>query len=151
MNRLLELQDSLENPFDRERHHAMRIALKRLRYTMEISSPLYSGRLDEAVKAVKRVQTLLGDVHDCDVWLEDLDDFSAAERKQISTSFGSVDRFQRLRPGIEYLQEEQRTRRRQAFGELVRYWAELNGRRFWEEVATIAGGQPPPATAVAGC
>ena len=49
------------------RHHAMRIAAKRLRYTMEICRPMYPGRLDEPVEAVKRVQTLLGEIHDCDV------------------------------------------------------------------------------------
>lgn len=141
MDRLLELQDSLADPYDRERHHAMRIALKRLRYTMEISQPLYSGRLDEAVKAIKRVQTLLGDVHDCDVWLEHLDGFVFAERGRIMATFGYACRFQRLRPGIEYLQEDRRSRRRQVFRELVEYWAELDGRRFWEELASITGGK----------
>ncbi len=143
MNRLLELQDSLEDPFDGERQHAMRIALKRLRYTMEISRPLYSGRLDDAIQAIKRVQTLLGDVHDCDVWLEDLDDFAAAERERIIAAFGHPGRFQRLRPGIEFLQEDRRKRRREAFGELTQYWADLNGRRYWEELASIVGGQHP--------
>lgn len=142
MGQLLEFQDSLANPYDRERHHAMRIALKRFRYTMEISRPLYAGRLDEVIQAIKRVQTLLGDIHDCDVWLEHLDGFISAERGRIIATSGRGDRFQRLRPGIEYLQENRRSRRRQAFLELVEYWAELDGRRFWEELASITGGKP---------
>lgn len=140
MNRLLELQDSLADPFDCGGHHALRIALKRLRYTLEISRPLYAERLDEPIQAVKRVQTLLGDVHDCDVWLEHLDDFAAAERQRIVAAFGRSGRFQRLRPGIEFLQDDRRNRRRQAFAELAAFWAELNSRRFWEELASLAGG-----------
>ena len=69
LDNLLQRQGALASPDDRERHHAMRIAAKRLRYTMEICRPMYPGRLDEPVEAVKRVQTLLGEIHDCDVWL----------------------------------------------------------------------------------
>jgi len=118
----------------------MRIAVKRCRYTLEISRPLYGGRLDEAIKAIRRVQTLLGDVHDCDVWLEHLDGFASAERDRIIAAFGRAGRFRHMQPGIEYLQEERRRRRRQVFSELVEYWAELDGRRFWEELASIVGG-----------
>ena len=60
LDELLRHQDSLADPDDRERHHAMRIAAKRLRYTLEIARPVYPGRLDEAVEAIKRVQSLLG-------------------------------------------------------------------------------------------
>ena len=54
-------------------HHALRIEVKRLRYTMEICRPLYGGRLDGQIEAVKRLQTLLGEIHDCDVWFGHLD------------------------------------------------------------------------------
>jgi len=84
---LIEHQDSLANPEDRERHHAMRIAAKRLRYTLEISRLVHPGRLDAIVEAIKKVQTLLGDVHDCDVWLDHLDAFARAECKRIISMF----------------------------------------------------------------
>ena len=81
LDELLRHQDSLADPDDRQRHHAMRIAAKRLRYTLEIARPVYPGRLEEAVEAIKRVQSLLGDVHDCDVWAEHLDAFASTERR----------------------------------------------------------------------
>ncbi len=62
LDELLKHQDSLADPNDRDRHHAMRIAAKRLRYTLEILRPVYPGRLDEAVETVKKAQSLLGDV-----------------------------------------------------------------------------------------
>jgi CHAD domain-containing protein len=137
LHEFLEQQDSLANAEDHERHHAMRIAAKRLRYTLEISRAVHPGRLDAAVEAIKKVQTLLGDVHDCDVWLDHLDAFAEAERKRIVAMFGHAGRFQRLLPGIEYLQNDLRELRRLTFQHLVAYWAELAERRIWDELQAV--------------
>jgi CHAD domain-containing protein len=134
LGRLLPYQASLADPEDRQRHHAMRIAAKRLRYTLEISAPVYAGQLDGAVDAIKRVQTLLGEVHDCDVWDEQLQAFAGKLRKRIRKHFGDAGRFARLEVGIQYVQEHRRRRRQQAFQELVDYWQELNRRREWERL-----------------
>jgi CHAD domain-containing protein len=135
LNELLQHEDSLADPKDREHHHMMRIAAKRLRYTLEISRPMCPGRLDDAVEKVKRLQTLLGDLHDCDVWLAALDTFASAERKRIIAMFGHEGRFVHLKPGIKHLRKDREERRRQTFDELVKYWAELKERRFTEELA----------------
>ena len=86
LEEMLRYQDSLQDPDDRQRHHAMRIAAKRLRYTVEIAKPVYGPALDEIITAVKKVQTLLGDIHDCDVWLEHLDAYAADERRRTVAS-----------------------------------------------------------------
>jgi len=132
---LLQYESSLADPEDRARHHAMRIAGKRLRYTLEISRPMCLGRLDEALETIKRVQTLLGDIHDCDVWLDHLDAFASQQRDRITAMFGHSGRFLRLQPGIEYLRKDRCDHRQTRFEELVKYWAELKGRRFWDELA----------------
>ncbi len=141
LDKLLQRQGALANPDDRARHHAMRIAAKRLRYTLEICRPMYPGQLDEPVEAIKRVQTLLGEIHDCDVWLEHLDRFASAERKRITKMFGHAGRFQHLLPGIEHLRQDRSGRRRQAFGELVEYWAELGRRGLWDGLTGVV--RPP--------
>ncbi len=147
LNELLEHQDSLANPDDRERHHAMRIAAKRLRYTLEISRPVYPGRLDAAVEAIKRVQTLLGDIHDCDVWLDDLEEFAETERKRIVAMFGHAGRFPRLLSGIAYLQSDRRSHRQTMFQELTAYWADLNRRWFWDDLRAVVPADVEPAAA----
>ena len=106
---LFQYESSLADPEDRERHHAMRIAVKRLRYTLEISRPMCPGRLDAAVETVKRLQTLLGDIHDCDVWLDHLDAFASDQRDRIVAMFGHAGRFLHLQPGIEYLRKDRHT------------------------------------------
>ena len=53
------------------KHHELRIAIKRLRYTMEIVSPLYERGLADQISLMKRFQDLLGEMHDCDVWIQE--------------------------------------------------------------------------------
>jgi len=150
LEQLLPYQDSLADAEDRQRHHAMRIAAKRLRYTVEISAPVYGGQLDGTIDAIKRVQTLLGEVHDCDVWVEDLRTFAAKERQGILKHFGHAGPFARLEVGIEYLGQHRRRRREQVFQELVDYWQELNRRQQWEKlVETVRCPGPQPAVPTA--
>ena len=138
------LEDSLADEADVERHHAMRIAAKRLRYTMETVAPVYEGRLDEAIQAAKRVQTLLGEIHDCDVWIERLDAFAESERLDILDHFGTECPLARLSPGIEYLRQDRRRHRRLMFEELVAYWQELAGAGVWRRLEWIIHEAPPP-------
>ena len=145
LDELLCHQDSLADTDDRQRHHAMRIAAKRLRYTLEIARPVYPGGLDASVEAVKRVQSFLGDVHDCDVWIEHLDAYATAQRDRLMAQFGHAGRMVRLQPGIDYLREDRRGHRQAVFEQLVAYWAELGRTRFWDRLVSVvvAPDQPP--------
>lgn len=49
--------------------HDMRIAAKRLRYVLEIFAPCLGGEAEIARGAAKRLQSVLGDLHDCDLML----------------------------------------------------------------------------------
>jgi CHAD domain-containing protein len=138
LDKLLQHQDSLGNPDDRPGHHAMRIAAKRLRYTMEISRPTCPGQLDGAVKAMKKLQTLLGDIHDCDVWMDHLDAFARKQRRRTVAAFGRAGRFSHLDAGIQCLRQDRLSRRRKTFAELLDYWSELGRCRFWEELRSFA-------------
>ena len=139
---MLRHQDCLARPDDQEGHHAMRIAAKRLRYTLEIAQPLYPKKLDEAVVEIKKIQTLLGDVHDCDVWIEHLDAFSSHHRKRMTTLFGHSGRFAHLQAGMDYLRRNRASHRQEAFEQLVEHWAALAQRRFWEELASVVVSEP---------
>ena len=147
LEELLRHQESLADPGDRQGHHAMRIAAKRLRYTLEIARPVYPGRLDEAVEAIKRVQSLLGDVHDCDVWAEHLDAFASQQHDRIVALFGDAGRLVRLQAGIEYLREDRRCYRQEVFRQLVEYWAELSRRQFWEGLKRVVQAHGAPSSA----
>jgi CHAD domain-containing protein len=49
--------------------HDMRIAAKRLRYVLEIVGPSIGEEAKAARTAAKRLQSVLGDLHDCDLML----------------------------------------------------------------------------------
>jgi CHAD domain-containing protein len=66
------LSSSLFSPFDVEPLHSMRIAAKRLRYSLELFSPCFGEGSRALAKEIAELQTSLGELHDCDVWIDDL-------------------------------------------------------------------------------
>ncbi|MDX6602914.1 MAG: hypothetical protein QOF13_2116 [Solirubrobacterales bacterium] len=52
-----------------EVQHDMRIAAKRLRYVLEIFAPCLGEEAKAARGAAKQLQSVLGDLHDCDLML----------------------------------------------------------------------------------
>jgi CHAD domain-containing protein len=55
---------------DSEALHELRIAAKRLRYSMEFFESCYGKRLNNYIESIKELQELLGNIHDCDVMIE---------------------------------------------------------------------------------
>jgi len=66
------LSNGLLNPFDIETLHELRIAAKRLRYAIELFQQCWGRSISGYAKRIARIQTALGDLHDCDVWIEGL-------------------------------------------------------------------------------
>ncbi len=70
--RLEELRSfagAAHDPAEVEALHDMRIAAKRLRYVLEITEPALGPSARQGAKTAKRLQDLLGEIHDCDVML----------------------------------------------------------------------------------
>jgi CHAD domain-containing protein len=56
-----------------EAQHNLRIAAKRLRYVLEIFESCLGEQAKAARGAAKRLQSVLGDLHDCDLMLAKVD------------------------------------------------------------------------------
>jgi CHAD domain-containing protein len=69
---LQNLSTSLYRPFKTEPLHRMRIAAKRLRYAVELFATCWGGQLTSFAEEIAEMQSDLGEVHDCDVWIETL-------------------------------------------------------------------------------
>jgi CHAD domain-containing protein len=65
-----KLGDGLYTPFESERLHEMRIAGKRLRYAIELFAEGWDTKILNVAKRAARLQSSLGLLHDCDVWIE---------------------------------------------------------------------------------
>jgi CHAD domain-containing protein len=141
LEEMLPLQDSLRDAEAKPRHHALRIACKRLRYTMEIVKPLYGPPIEPVIEAARAAQTLLGDLHDCDVWEQRLEEFVARERKRIRKHFGHDGPLARLEVGIEYLRQDRRARRQEAFQELVALWDHWTQQDLWDKLRRFLRGE----------
>ena len=86
---------------DAEAFHAMRIAGKKLRYTIELFAPVLSEDAEDLLAALKALQGLLGELHDRDVLVDLLswERVRALERQLHSLEFATFnpgDRHERL-------------------------------------------------------
>lgn len=122
--------------------HTMRIAAKRLRYTMQACAPLYPDALEAPVRAARAIQTMLGDIHDCDVWMHDLPQFLAAERHRTLVYFGQVESFTPLVPGLLALQSNRQQYRTQRYQEFVTFWNQVQGQGVWERLQQTLASAP---------
>lgn len=69
LDELRGFADSALAPDATEAQHNMRIAAKRLRYVLEIFAPCLGAEAKAARDAAKSLQSVLGDLHDCDLML----------------------------------------------------------------------------------
>jgi CHAD domain-containing protein len=139
LKKMLRHEDSLHEYDQSNRQHAMRIAVKHLRYAMEICRPLYAGRLDPMIEAVKQAQTMLGELHDCDVWRDELRAIKAGKAGRLAPTLGGAVRRRLWIPGVELLREDREKHRRRTFDELAAYWAKLRRRDLWNKLRAIVG------------
>ncbi len=59
-------------PFEIKELHELRILAKRLRYALELFVVCWGDQMTEIAREVAFMQTALGELHDCDVWIESL-------------------------------------------------------------------------------
>jgi CHAD domain-containing protein len=134
LNALQTYAPYVQQPERTDALHAMRIATKRLRYTMEACTSFYPDALEEAVRAARTIQTLLGDIHDCDVWLHDLPQFLQDECDRTLGYFGHVEPFAPLVPGIMALQHDRQQYRMRRYQAFVSFWNEVHAQGVWQRL-----------------
>jgi CHAD domain-containing protein len=62
---------NIYRPLKSGRLHKLRIAAKRLRYALELFAACYGEAQRELAHELARLQTALGELHDCDGWVEE--------------------------------------------------------------------------------
>jgi CHAD domain-containing protein len=121
--------------------HDMRIAAKRLRYVLEVTGPCFGPYASGAVKLVKDLQDLLGEIHDCDVQLPEVAGFleelmaedvaaAGASPKDLATTPN-----RRAYAGLVALQVHLRARRRELFEQFLELWRDYERKGFAARLA----------------
>jgi CHAD domain-containing protein len=139
---LAALEPCVSQPENIEAHHAMRIAAKRLRYTLEVFRPLYGKPTARFIAAARNAQRMLGQIHDCDVWVEFLPQFLEKEERQAAAMAGGARPMRRLRPGLLFLQEDRRRQRERLFEGFSALWQKWQGDGLWEELRELLRARP---------
>jgi hypothetical protein len=69
LEELTGLAERALSPSEAEAQHDLRIAAKRLRYVLEVAGPCLGPEAEDARRGAKRLQEVIGEIHDCDVML----------------------------------------------------------------------------------
>jgi hypothetical protein len=105
--------------------------------------------LAEPIRAACLCQTRLGDIHDCDVWIDALPRFLEEEQARTLVYFGSTAPFESLKPGILALHHNRQRQRAQDYQEFVTFWEQLQAQGVLERLLqTLAAPRPMAEAAV---
>ena len=121
--------------------HDMRIAAKRLRYVLEVTGSCFGPYANNAVKQVKDLQDLLGEIHVCDVQLPEVAAFLEELLEEDVAAAGASPRDlartpnRRTYAGLVALQVHLRARRRALFADFLELWRDLERKGFAARLA----------------
>jgi CHAD domain-containing protein len=117
-----------------EELHAMRIAAKKLRYTLECFSAIYPDELADYLSVMRLLQDRLGLIHDCDLWQIASSGIIERERRRTEKYFGNDLVMKRLMPGYRAFFENRRQQRIETYQIFTAYWHELNQIDIWKKL-----------------
>ena len=141
LSALMQYEHHLYNPDAVAEHHAMRIAAKKLRYTMEVYAPLYRRNLKKPLIRVKRIQEILGDLHDCDVWIDTVMAMLLTERSSPGYDPATPEMEGRRVTSYRHFLSDREKERTRIYRRLVRYWESMGSAHIWDELrTTLTGG-----------
>ena len=146
---LMQRSASLASAGAADAQHKMRIEAKRLRYAMEIYRDLYAGtrggssehdeapeknELDRCIDTAKKLQGMLGDLHDADVWIAEIPRSIERERKLTERYFGTARPFCRLLAGYNAVTRDRQAFRDVCYERTVEFWAATVSEKRWERL-----------------
>lgn len=114
------------------KHHEMRIKAKWLRYTMEVFSPLYENKLAEAIQTTKNFQDVLGEMHDCDVWIGYIPKFTNSLK--IKTNEKTKENPTKVENALLNFLSYIKEKRKERYNEFVSLWDENKKNGFFDQL-----------------
>ncbi len=147
--RLQEMYDfapAIRDPQNVRELHDMRIAAKRLRYTMELFTPVFGKDFGQALKVVEDIQERLGAIHDADVIVPLLETVlekeTERERKKALKKNGGGPPLFVAAEGLAPLTGRRRADRARLYREFLAFWDALPPDAFFARVQRSL--QPAP-------
>jgi CHAD domain-containing protein len=133
LSTLLSYESWVPHPEAVAEHHATRIAAKKLRYTMEIYGSIYRNNLEKPLARVKKIQEILGDIHDCDVWIDHITSLLLRERTLLRSGGGTKRPDTTTLSSLNILLRDRVAERKRRYRQFVRYWQALSRVQLWDD------------------
>ena len=134
LDEFLAMEDYVHKENEILKHHEMRIRAKWLRYTMEAFAPLYQEELSEEIEMMKNFQDTLGEMHDCDVWIERIPKFINEIENEIATfpenEKAIAEGNQDLLKFLDHIKEK----RKNHYENFVSFWDKEKSKNAFEEL-----------------
>jgi CHAD domain-containing protein len=127
----------LDDPADIKPLHAMRIAAKWLRYTLESFDTVWNGAFDMQLGILRNAQETLGIIHDCDVWADLIPEFISRETRKTQSYFGHTRPMRHILPGLEYYRQLRADERSSLFEQYRQDWFVWQEQHVWERLREI--------------
>lgn len=127
---LLDLGASLYEPFNIEELHEMRIAAKRLRYAIELFVVCWGAKIAPFADEIAEMQSFLGEVHDCDIWIESLGGRLRLERENAAANGSDYQT-------AAWLLSEFVKKRTKEYRSALKLWSEWEASRFAERMRSM--------------
>jgi CHAD domain-containing protein len=137
LDEMFSFEVYVQMPEYKKELHMMRIAAKRLRYTLEIFAPLYPDKLKSYLQACRETQQFLGEIHDCDVWIETLPQFAEEERRRILKFYGNARPFNRINAGLEFFLKNRQDERQRKYQAFLKDWHRWHTQELWLELRRV--------------
>jgi hypothetical protein len=146
---VMSFSPAVLNPREVEALHDMRIAAKRLRYVLELVAPVFGEGAELGAKRAKKLQDLLGEIHDCDEEIPRVERHIARLRLEDASTLREAagpaakdldpeaarEAPHRLRyRGLEMLVAYLRARREVLYARFLGEWEQLEGDDFPSEL-----------------
>ena len=126
--------------------HDLRIAAKRLRYTLELFDDLLGKRGKVQIKRIKAIQDELGELHNHDVQITLIEDelhaLTAEEIAQAATAVPPSTSRNDPRPGLLALLVREHDGRRQRHAAFVDLWHRFAGEGFEQDLRALSSPGP---------
>lgn len=128
---LLSYEPFIHQEDRKQELHAMRIAAKRLRYTLEIFAPIYPGEFKLWLRILRDIQDQIGEIHDCDVWIDFLPFFLDAEKAFTQEYYGHSRSHRRIIPGVMIYHQNRLSTRTRLYQQFIQSWDSIMRKKSW--------------------
>jgi len=128
-------------PFEIKDLHEVRILAKRLRYAIELFAVCWGEELKEIAKEISLLQNSLGELHDCDVWINNL----GSRLKRTARQTKSDEDILKLREGAAWLLKHFARERMEHYRDALARWEQWQADGFLERLMLILDRDLLPA------